>query len=1437
MAFDGFCRTPLWDLNVTWNTENPLLTPCFEDTILTWLPFLVLALSLPFKIASSLGPTVVPYPHTLLSYAKYALTGYLCIIHASSVYVRAAGSTAASTLTASIIELMGCCVAILYQIVDQRRARRTSDILFVYWALRMLGRSPTYYRMLRSTFSTLSDRVPSPHEYTVSMIVFPVTCCLVVLYSFTERHQSDVIRLCPLDVASVPSAISFEWFTPLMVAGFRNTLRVADLLEVSKELKTARNYAKWTQANDNVIEGYRLVRSLARTFWPSALKTCLVHAGFALFRTLPPVLLTLVIRHVSSDQETWKGYFYGVAIFLASKIGMTLLRHCTFHYVLLGLQLKGILVNAVFQKTLRIASASLGRYTMGEISNLVTVDADKVYQSSLLVGQGITSFYLIVAVTVWLWFYVGPPAFSVPAVAILVFPITCALTWIGSRLVHEVMVLKDSRLMHAAEAIGNIRTLKLYAWEIPFMKRILSIREDEVATLKRYATSSAFMKLFWFSLPVMQSLSVFTVLLLSSGLTTLDVEIGFLTITLCNMLRNPLSAFPDLISSLIQTRIAFIRIAEFLDAEEKGRGLIGGDAGTGNAIRIENASFAWSRVSEEPPHLKSINLTVKKGQLVGVFGLVGSGKSSLLTAMLGEMHLMDGTIDISGSVAYVPQKAWIIQGTIRNNITFMSSLDKHLYKKVVDRCCLRSDFNMLMDGDKTEIGEKGINLSGGQRQRISLARAVYLNKDVYLLDDPLCAVDALVGSSIFTNVIGPNGILRKKTRVFVTNDLSLLRDADVVVFMQDGAITDCGTFHELVAKDGTFAKVVSEYSKHPVEKDMKRTSNQMFRLLSILSETMETTITMSAVTRPNALVCAEAVEVGSTKKEVYINYVRHIGGLICLASFAGFVGCRVFDIGSGLWIKGWSTDAELPKAQQTESRRTIRIVVFAVIGLLTGLFAFLATCALFIGAIRAARNLHENMVRCMFGAPVSFFDCTPLGRILNRIGKDIDQLDIQLPLTANIFIEMAFQFLAMCILITIALPQFLVIAAPLSLLYVPIRSLYSRTLRQLKRLESVTRSPIVNTLAETLDGLNTIRNYGAEQVFIDRLVDEVDSTQNCSFCLQVCKQWMITRLDLIGCSLVLATSFLIVYWKDSISPGTAGLLLSYVFTSTVAFNSLVHFAAGLETAIVASERVEEYSKVESEAPRHVEPRPPQDWPKHGVITFVNFSARYREELRPCIRDVNIEFLASEKVAIVGRTGAGKSTLTLALFRIIEASKGSILIDGVDISTVGLHDLRSRLTIIPQDAVLFSGTLRMNLDPEEQYKDTDVWQVLERVNLKGRFAEGLKTVISEGGTNISVGQRQLVCLARAVLKSTKILILDEATAAVDVETDALIQRTIKTVFRDSTVLTIAHRLNTVLDSDRIVVMADGEVIEVGSPESLLADTDSEFYAMAKEAGIV
>lgn len=1438
MSFGGFCRTPLWQQNVTWNTDYPRLTSCFENTVLTWLPFSVLVLFLPFKMASSIGPKVPPYPMTLLSYAKYAFMFYLCLLRVLCLSDYVSTEVSQSEYMACVMRMAGCVISILYQFAEQRRGRQTSGVLFWYWTLNACCSTATYYRMLRNTFSTRSEALPSAFTYTLQMIAYPVMWCLVVLYSFTEHYAGEKRRICPMDLASPISHISFEWFTSLILSGYSKTLKLADLFPVSEEIMTVNNYKKWLRRNNNIVNGRHLTWSLFRTVWGDVLKTLVVQILFAFFRTMPPVLLTLIIRFVIHKEEYyWKGYFYATSIFLAGKTGMTLLRHCDFHYVVMGLQLKGILVHAVYTKTLRVASACLTKYTAGEIINLMTVDADKIYQTSLFVTSGMGALFMTLMSAVWLWLFIGPSSLTIIVATIVIFPVTGFLTRIANRLQQRLMKLKDDRLMFTNEALSNIRILKFYTWEAPFMNRILNIRNQEVLTIKFYAILGATMRFFWFSLPFVQSLAIFAVYMFTEGITTLDVQTGFVCITLCSMLRMNLATCPDVISNFIQSSVALGRIGEFLEADEKDTEVIGSDPGEGNAIRFSNASFTWSTQSNDPPFLEGIDLTIPKGQLVGVFGLVGCGKSSFLNAMLGEMDLVEGSLDIDGEVAYVPQRAWILHGTIRKNITFMNEYEKYFYKRVTDKCCLRSDFEMLMDGDKTEIGEKGVNLSGGQRQRVSLARAVYLDKDIYLLDDPLSAVDAQVSSKIFNKVIGPRGLLQNKTRIFVTNNLALLQAVDVVLFLHEGRIVDCGTYRELMSRGSDFARVVREFSRQRDADDQHDNGAMMGKIMSSIADSVDTSNTVSAITRANALVCEEGVEVGSIKKEVYLNYLRHVGLFIILLTFTGYTGCRAFDVGCGLWIGSWSQDSNLPKEQQTEARRNHRMLVYAVLGILMGLFAFLGTSMLNYATIKASRTLHENMMACMFDAPMSFFDTTPVGRILNRVGKDIDQLDVQLPLMSNVFFELFFQLMAMGVLISFVLPQFLIAAVPLACLYIFMQKFYLRTLRQLKRLEGVTRSPVVNTFGETLDGLSSIRSYNAEQVFIDRFLGEVDTTQNCSFSLLISKLWMISRLDLIGCSLVLTTAFLIIHWRETISPGTAGLLMSYIITSTFAFNNLVHFAAESEAAIVSSERVEEYSKVEGEAARHVDPAPPEDWPQRGVISFINYSARYREGLRMCLRDVNVEFDAAEKVAIVGRTGAGKSTLTLALFRMIEAAKGCIVIDDIDISKIGLYDLRSKITIIPQEAVLFSGTLRMNLDPDDDHEDSELWELLDITNLRERFPEGLETAITEGGANISVGQRQLVCLCRAVLKHSRILILDEATAAVDVETDALIQRTIRDLFKESTVITIAHRLNTVLDSDRIVVMADGEVIEMGPPNDLLADSSTEFYSMAREAGLV
>ncbi|XP_064487300.1 multidrug resistance-associated protein 1-like [Ornithodoros turicata] len=1434
MVGTRFCKTPFWDNDVTWNTEDPQLTQCFEDTVLTWIPAAVLVFFLPVKIAAIMEPKERPSPRTLLLWAKGVVLVCLTIVFSASVILCALAGESQAELSAAIVNTACTVIILLIQAVEHRRGHRTSSVHCIFWVINVVCSFPSFYRVLRGAFDHGYYGAPSRHRFISNMLAFPLICVLFVFYSFSEHRQDDDEKVCPLDEASPVSAVTFEWFTPLIFAGYRKSLTLPDLYPISKELKTTSNYKRWRQKNKH-FRGSGLVRTMIRTYWSTFVIAVFMEVLFAAFRTLPPVFLTLIIRHVSTDEQKWKGYLYAVSIALASKTSMMIRRHCDFHFVLLGLQVKGVLCAAIYSKTLKIASASLNRYTAGEIINLITVDADKVYQLCLFMNLGTSAICMTFFVTLWLWYFLGSSAFTGLAILLIVLPLTLIIARTCDSLQQKLMRLKDTRLLHTSEALGNIRILKFYAWEIPFMNRILDTRDKEVSTLRSFAVLSASMRLCWFTAPFLQSLCVFMVYMFTNKIMTLDAATAFICVTLFNMLRMALAACPDVIRGIIQTSVAFKRIAAFLRAEEKDVASIGIDTGENNCIKLENASFSWHESRNEPTTLKDIHLTVEKGQLIGVFGLVGSGKSSLLNALLGEMKLTEGIINVSGTIAYVPQRAWIIHGTIRSNITFMKPYERHRYRRITDKCCLQNDFDIMMDKDKTEIGEKGVNLSGGQKQRISLARAVYLDKDIYLLDDPLSAVDAQVSAAIFNKVIGPKGILQDKTRIFITNNIKLLAYVDKIVFLQDGRIVDIGTYNELILKGGDFAHVVQEYGNVPTDVDERYDSSQAAAVESVEGST---SFSASALTRAQALVVDEAIQVGSIKKEVYINYIKNVGVIIFTVPFLGYTGCRALDVGGGLWLSRWSKDALLPAAEQTSALRTFRLVIYAVIGSCMGLFAFTGTSMLSMCGIKAARNLHEKMIRRLFEAQMAFFDSTPLGRILNRAGKDVDLLDIQLPLLANLFFELLFQILAMAVVLTFMFPLFLVAAIPLAVLYFVMQRVYLKTLRQLKRIEAVTRSPVVNTFAETLDGLSSVRSYSAEEIFTDRFHNDLDTTQNCTFLLLVAKLWLISRLDLIGCTLAVIVGCLIVSWRGDISPGTAGFLMSYMVTSMYALNNLVHYGAESEAAIVSSERVEEYTQVPIEAPRRILPPPPKDWPDKGAVCFVDYCARYRPGLRLCIKDVNLDVKPAEKVGIVGRTGAGKSTLTTSLFRILEPCSGKVIVDNIDISTIGLHDLRSKLTIIPQDAVLFSGDLRLNLDPLKEHDDTRIMAVLEIANLSHKFPEGLTgTTISEGGQNISYGQRQLLCLARAVLKHSKVLILDEATAALDMETDALMQRTIRTEFATSTVLTIAHRLHTILDADRVIVMADGEIVEMGPPGDLLKDELSKFYAMAKEAGIV
>jgi len=598
------------------------------------------------------------------------------------------------------------------------------------------------------------------------------------------------------------------------------------------------------------------------------------------------------------------------------------------------------------------------------------------------------------------------------------------------------------------------------------------------------------------------------------------------------------------------------------------------------------------------------------------------------------------------------------------------------------------------------------------------------------------------------------------------------------------------------------------------------------------------TSTKSKVIRGQKLIEDERAEIGGVAWSVYFGYARSIGYLLTFVSILNFAIYQGFGLSSNLWLSNWSVD---PAASTDISVRNKYLTVYGILGLSQALFVMLATGTTQIGCLKASSRLHNQMLDGIMHSTMAFFDTTPLGRVLNRFSKDIDIMDITIPMNTRMLFTQAFNVIGTLLVICIANPVFVAVVIPIMILYYMVQKFYVTTARQVKRLESITRSPIYSHFSASITGAPTLRAYNVTDTFITQSERKVDTNQSCYYPVFSSSRWLSVRLESIGNLVILFAALFAVLFRNTLDPGKVGLTLSYALNITGQLNMLVRMTSEIETNMVSAERIMEYQNTPQEAPYAIEGSSvAKSWPQYGVVKFDHYKTRYREGLDLVLKDIDFESMSGEKIGIVGRTGAGKSSLTLALFRIIESAGGSIYIDGENIAFMGLGTLRSRLTIIPQDPFLFSASMRVNLDPFEIYSDKQMWEALELAHLKSFIASlpgGLNFEVNEGGENLSVGQRQLVCLARAVLRKTKVLVLDEATAAVDLETDELIQRTIREQFADCTVITIAHRLNTILDSSRVIVLDQGKIKEFDTPANLMNNRGTQFYSMVKDAGLV
>ncbi|KAH7837785.1 hypothetical protein Vadar_017973 [Vaccinium darrowii] len=1025
---------------------------------------------------------------------------------------------------------------------------------------------------------------------------------------------------------------------------------------------------------------------------------------------------------------------------------------------------------------------------------------------------------------------------------VLMFPLQTFIISKMRKLSKEGLQRTDKRVGLMNEILAAMDTVKCYAWEQSFESKVHGMRKDELSWFQKAQLLSACNNFILNSIPVLVTVTSFGLFTLLGG--DLTPSRAFTSMSLFAVLRFPLNMLPNLITQVVNSNVSLQRLEELFLAEERillpnpplEPGL--------PAVSIKHGYFSWDSKAEKPT-LSNINLDIPVGSLVAVVGGTGEGKTSLISAMIGELPpVEDTTVVIRGTVAYVPQISWIFNATVRENILFGSNFDPTRYWKAIDVTALQHDLDLLPGRDLTEIGERGVNISGGQKQRVSMARAVYSDADVYIFDDPLSALDAHVGRQVFNDCIKEE--LQGKTRVLVTNQLHFLPQVDRIILINEGMIKEEGTFEELSRSGILFQKLMENAGKmeeHVDEKgDDSNCDNKALKSAEIVLQNGLPESGNPKSTRKvgkSVLIKQEERETGVVSWKVLTRYKDALGGLwVVMILFMCYILTEVLRVSSSTWLSFWT------KQSSSSSGPGFFILIYAIFSFGQVLVTLLNSFWLITSSLHAARRLHDTMLQSVLRAPMLFFQTNPIGRVINRFAKDLGDIDRNVANFANMFLGQVWQLLSTFALIGIVSTISLWAIMPLLILFYAAYLYYQSTSREVKRLDSITRSPVYAQFGEALNGLSSIRAYKAYDRMSNINGKSMDNNIRFTLANISSNRWLTIRLETLGGIMIWMTATFAVMENGRAENKVAfassmGLLLSYSLNITNLLSNVLRQASRAENSLNSVERVGTYIDLPSEAPAVIESnRPPLGWPSLGSIEFKDVVLRYRPELPPVLHGLSFTISPCEKVGIVGRTGAGKSSMLNALFRIVELEKGKILIDGCNTGKIGLTDLRKVLSIIPQSPVLFSGTVRFNLDPFNEHNDFDLWEALERAHLKDvirRNALGLDAEVSEGGENFSVGQRQLLSLARALLRRSKILVLDEATAAVDVRTDSLIQRTIREEFKSCTMLIIAHRLNTIIDSDQILVLDAGQVLEYDTPEKLLLNETSAFSKMVQSTG--
>uniref|UniRef100_A0A673L2S0 ATP-binding cassette sub-family C member 9-like n=1 Tax=Sinocyclocheilus rhinocerous TaxID=307959 RepID=A0A673L2S0_9TELE len=1181
-----------------------------------------------------------------------------------------------------------------------------------------------------------------------------------------------------------------------------------------------------------------------------------------------------------------------VLLFLALVLQRTFLQASYYVTIETGINLRGAMI---YNKILRLSTSnmSMGEMTLGQINNLVAIETNQLMWFLFLCPNLWAMPVQIIMGVILLYYLLGNSALIGAGVILLLAPVQYLIATKLADTQKSTLDYSTDRLKKTTEILKGIKLLKLYAWENIFCDRVEETRGKELTSLKTFALYTSMSIFMNAAIPIAAVLATFVTHAYVEEVRLSPAK-AFASLALFHILVTPLFLLSTVVRFAVKALVSVQKLSEFLQSDEIGddtwqKQLVWTEMKRSYHvhsalcwfvsiilnplvfvcigecfIQVNDGFFTWgSNLST----LSDINIRIPTGQLTMIVGQVGCGKSSLLLAMLGEMQTISGKssplLDTLGvfctdidfkqylvlySVAYAAQKSWLLNATVEENITFGSHFNKQRYKAVIDACSLQPDIDLLPFGDQTEIGERGINLSGGQRQRICVARALYQNTNIVFLDDPFSALDIDLSDHLMQE-----GILKflqddKRTVVLVTHKLQYLIHADWIIAMKDGSVLREGTLKDIQTLD-------VELYEH-----WKTLMNRQDQELEKETE-MESQTTLERKTLRRAFYSREAknqIDDEDEEEEVEeddddnmstttsrrskipwkmcCRYLSSGGFLMVFLMVSSKLAKHSVMVAIDYWLAAWtSSNPHCCFLFQMLSLHRSYVPVFIILcGAAIALCLITSLTVEFLG-VAAATNLHHNLLNKIIHAPIRFFDVTPLGQILNRFSADTNIIDQHIPPTLESLTRSTLLCLSAIGVIAFVTPAFLIALVPLAVAFYFIQKYFRVASKDLQDLDDSTQLPLLCHFSETAEGLTTIRAFRHEARFKQRMLELTDTNNTAYLFLSAANRWLEVRTDYLGAVIVL-TAAVAAIWTSSQS-GLVGLGLTYALTVTNYLNWVVRNLADLEVQMAAVKKVNSFLSTESEnyeGSMDVS-QVPEDWPQHGEIKIQDLCVRYDTMLKPVLKHVNAHINPGQKVGICGRTGSGKSSLSLAFFNMVDVFEGKIVIDGIDICKLPLQTLRSRLSIILQDPVLFSGSIRLNLDPECTCTDDRLWEALEIAQLKNMVKAhpgGLDAVVTEGGENFSVGQRQLFCLARAFVRKSSILIMDEATASIDMATENILQKVVMTAFADRTVVTIAHRVHTILTADLVVVMKRGSIMEYGKPEILMEQEDGLFASFVK-----